>query len=150
VALATAAEVGDARGRAGAGVIARAVGRTVGAGGFGDGRAEGADVGTGEGAALGGIFTATEIGAVVGTLTGAAGSSWLGCVSKMFAVGCGFGWGVCWGTGRGFGGALGEIFASSCRLTGIRCAWGCAIGACRTGAIVGTCGSGATARTAAG
>lgn len=75
VALATAADVGDARGNAGAGVIARAVGRTIGAGGFGDGRAEGADVGTGEGAALGGIFTATAIGAVVGTLTGAAGSS---------------------------------------------------------------------------
>jgi hypothetical protein len=62
-------------------VETRAVGRTTGAGGLGDGRADETLVGTGEGAAVGGVFTATARGATVGTLTGAAGSSWLGRVS---------------------------------------------------------------------
>jgi hypothetical protein len=75
-----AAEVGDARGTAGAGVAACALGRTTGAG-LAEGRADGALVGTGEGAAVGGCFTATATGATVGTVTGAAGSVVRGCVS---------------------------------------------------------------------
>lgn len=91
LARAGAAAVGEAFGIAGAGVAAATVARTTGAGGFGEGRAEGAAVGAGDGAAVGGAFTATATGAAVGTLTGAAGISGLGCVSKTFCVGCGFG-----------------------------------------------------------
>src|SRR5579863_1600790 len=49
LARAGAAAVGDALGTAGTGVAAATVARTTGAGGFGDGRAEGAAVGAGEG-----------------------------------------------------------------------------------------------------
>jgi hypothetical protein len=84
LARAGAAAVGEAFGIAGAGDAAIAVARTTGAGGFGEGRADGAAVGAGDGAAVGGAFTATESGATVGTLTGAAGISGLGCVSKIF------------------------------------------------------------------
>lgn len=82
-----AAAVGEALGTAGAGVAAIAVARTTGAGGFGEGRADGAAVGAGDGAAVGGTFTATESGATVATFAGAAGISGLGCVSKIFCVG---------------------------------------------------------------
>lgn len=91
VARAGAAAVGEAFGTAGAGVAAATVARTMGAGGFGEGRADGAAVGAGDGAAVGGTFTATATGTAVGTLTGAAGISGLGWVSKTFCVGCGFG-----------------------------------------------------------
>lgn len=150
VARAMAAVVGEAFGTGGAGVAGRCVARATGAGGFGDGCADGALVGAGDGTAVGGTLTATAIGPTVGTLTGAAGISLRGCVSKTFCVGWGFGCGDCCGIGRGFGGAVGAILASSWRLTGIRCACGCTSGACCTGAIVRTCGTGATARVAAG
>ncbi|MBV8531728.1 MAG: hypothetical protein JO104_10455 [Candidatus Eremiobacteraeota bacterium] len=74
VARATAAAVGEALGTVGAGVDARALGRALGAGGLGDGRVDGALVGTGDGAVVGGGFIATATGATVGTLTGAAGN----------------------------------------------------------------------------
>src|SRR5581483_7951640 len=96
VARATAAAVGDALGTAGAGV-GRVVARATGCGGLGDGRADGAVVGAGDGVAVGGALIATETGATVGMLSGAAGISLRGCVSKMFCVGCGFGCGVCSG-----------------------------------------------------
>lgn len=150
VARATAAEVGDALGTAGAGVAGRGVARTAGVGGLGEGRADGALVGAGEGAEVGGALIETATGATVGTLSGAAGISLRGVLSKTFCVGCGLGCGLCCGMGRGLGGAVGAIFASSWRLTGSRWACGCVSGACRTGAIVGTCGTGATARAAAG
>lgn len=87
LARAMAAAVGEAFGNAGAGVTTLVLGLTTGAGGLGDGRADGATVGAGEGATVGGGLTATAIGATVGTLTGAAGSSLWGCVSKIFCVG---------------------------------------------------------------
>lgn len=74
---AAGALVGIGLGAAGAGV-ARAVGAAVGAGGRGERTAVATAVGAGEGAALGGVFSATAIGATVGTLIGAAGSSALG------------------------------------------------------------------------
>jgi hypothetical protein len=150
LARATAAAVGEAWGTAGAGVAGRTVARTIGAGGFGDGRVDATLVGAGDGAAVGGGFNATATGPTVGTLTGAAGISWRGCISKTFCVGCGFGWGVCSGIGRGFGGAVGAVFASSWRFTGKRWACGWANGAWANGAITRTCGTGATARTVAG
>ncbi len=75
VARATAAVVGDAWGTAGAGVAARGLARTIGGAGFGEGGATRAVVGIGDGAAVGGGFTATATGPAVGTLTGAAGIS---------------------------------------------------------------------------
>ena len=150
LARAGAAAVGDAFGTIGAGVAATAVARATGAGGFGEGRAEGAAVGAGDAGAVGGAFTATESGATVATFTGAAGISGLGFVSKIFCVGCGFGCGDCCGIGRGLGGAVGATFASSWRFDGSRCVSGCANGAWRTGAITGTCGTGGTACVAAG
>ena len=129
VARAIAALVGEAFGTAGGGVAAFGVGRATVPGAFGEGRAEGALVGTGDGAAVGGGLMETATGPTVGTLAGAAGSSVVGRVSKMFAVGCGFGWGVCCGMGRGFGGAVGANRASSCRLTGRRWVCSCAGGA---------------------
>lgn len=149
VARETAAAVGDALGTAGAG-DGRVVARATGCGGFGDGRADGTLVGAGEGIAVGGGFSATETGATVGMLIGAAGISLWGCVSTTFCVGCGFGCGVCCGRGRGLGGAVGAFTASSCRFTGMRCASGCVTGACCSGAIVRTCGNGADGRAAAG
>lgn len=146
----TAAAVGDAFGWTGTGVAACALACTTGAAGFGEGRTTRATVGTGDGAAVGGGFKATATGPAVGTLTGAAGISLRGVVSKTFWVGCGFGCGVCCGIGRGFGGAVGAVFASSCRFTGSRCDCGWANGAWRTGAITGTCGTGTAARAAAG
>ena len=118
VARATAAAVGDALGSAGAGVAALALARTIGAGGFGERRANGALVAAGDGAAVGGGLTVTATGPIVGTLSGAAGISFRGWVSKTFCVGRGLGCGDCCGIGRGFGGAVGAVFASSWRLTG--------------------------------
>ena len=84
LARAIAAAVGEARGSAGAGVAGWTVARVFGAGGFGEGRVDGAVVGAGEGAAVGGALIETATGAIVGTVNGAAGISVRGCVSKIF------------------------------------------------------------------
>jgi hypothetical protein len=78
VARATAAGVGEAFGATGAGVTACALGCALGTGDLGVARGSGARDGAGEGASVGGGFTATAIGPTVGTLTGAAGTCALG------------------------------------------------------------------------
>ncbi len=75
---ATAVAVGAALGCAGAGDAAFALGAALGTGGLGDGCKLGAAVGAGEDTAVASGFTDTATGAVVGRLTGAAGSSLLG------------------------------------------------------------------------
>jgi hypothetical protein len=75
----TAAAVGTAVGGAlGAGVAGFAVGAAVGAGGRGVGFAVGAIEGTGLGAAVGGIRTATDWTATDGIVVGTAGNSFCG------------------------------------------------------------------------
>lgn len=78
---AIAAAVGAALGTTGPGVAGFALGDAVGAGGLGEGRALGAEVGAGDGAAVASGLIATATGATVGTVTGAAGSSLRGCTS---------------------------------------------------------------------
>jgi hypothetical protein len=78
---ATAAALGAALGCTGAGVAALALGAAVGAGGLGEGRRLGAAVGAGEGRAVASGLIETASGATVGTLSGAAGTSLLGCTS---------------------------------------------------------------------
>jgi hypothetical protein len=75
LARAIEAAVGTGFGSAGAGVAGLALGRAVGAAGFGDARATGDVEGAGDGAAVGGAFNATAIGPTVGMLTGAEGTS---------------------------------------------------------------------------
>ena len=79
--MATAAALGAALGCTGAGLAAFALGIAVGVGGFGEGRAVGAAVGAGDGAAVCGDLTAIARGATVATETGAAGSALAGVTS---------------------------------------------------------------------
>ena len=83
--------MGEALGATGAGVAGFDEGDAVGAGGFGDGAAEARVVGAGEGSRVGDALIATEMGATVGMVTGAAGSCVDDAGSKMFCVGCGTG-----------------------------------------------------------
>jgi hypothetical protein len=146
---AAGAIVGAALGTTAA-ALARIVGAAVGTGGLGERRAVATADGAGEGAAVGGVLSATASGAAVGTLIGAAGNSVLGATSYTFCVGWGLGCGRCCGIARGFGGAVGASRASSCRFCGRRCVCGCASAAWRTGAIRGTWVTGGAACVAEG